>query len=371
MRILYVLTALSMGGAEKQALAIANRMVKRGHEVAFIVLRPHVAEEWPTTLRTFHLNMRRTPVSFLAGLRRARPFVAEFRPDLVHSHSFHANLFARLLGLWIPPRAVISTVHNVYEGGWRRMLAYRLTDSLSRKTIAVSEAAAERFTHLKAVPALKCAVIRNGIDVNDFAPDAKQREDTRAKMGLSDSREFVWIAVGRIVAAKDYPNLLRAFAGAFAENSDARLWIAGEDVTGGASSLRELAAELHVDDKVRWLGLRRDVLVLLNAADGFVLASAWEGLPLVVGEAMATEKPVVATDAGGVKEIVGNAGVVVPARNHEALAEAMMGVMHLGPEERGALGRAARERIVKFFSVDAAADAWEALYRALIAKPES
>ena len=374
MRIVYVLTALSMGGAEKQALAVADRMVKRGHEVSLIVLRPHVPEEWPTTLRSFHLNMRRTPVSLLAGLSRARPFVADFRPDLVHSHSFHANLFARLLRLWIPRYAVVSTVHNVYEGGWLRMLAYRLTDSLSRKTIAVSEAAAERFTRLKAVPAQKCLVIRNGIDVNDFAPDAKQREDIRVKMGVSaepDSREFVWIAVGRIVAAKDYPNLLRAFAEAYAGNSDARLWIAGDDREGHLASLRHLAAELHVGEKVRWLGLRRDVPALLNAADGFVLASAWEGLPLVVGEAMAMEKPVVATDVGGVREIVGTDGVVVPARNHDSLAKAMIDVMQRSREGQCELGRAARERIVNHFSVDAATDAWEVLYRALIADPES
>ncbi len=371
MRILYVLTALSMGGAEKQALAVADRMVKRGHQVALIVLRPHVAEEWPTTLRSFHLNMRRTPFSLLAGLSRARPFVAEFRPDLVHSHSFHANLFARLLKLWIPRFAVISTVHNVYEGGWLRMLAYRLTDGLSRKTIAVSEAAAERFTRLKAVPAQKCSVIRNGIDANDFAPDAKQREDTRVKVGLSGSREFVWLAVGRIVAAKDYPNLLHAFAEVGAGNSDARLWIAGDDREGHLASLRDLVAEIRVDEKVRWLGLRRDMPALLNAADGFVLASAWEGMPLVVGEAMAMEKPVVATDVGGVKELVGDAGVIVPAGNHRALAEAMIGIMRRSQEERCALGRAARERIVKSFSVESAADAWEALYRASIADPES
>jgi glycosyltransferase involved in cell wall biosynthesis len=107
---------------------------------------------------------------------------------------------------------------------------------------------------------------------------------------------------------------------------------------------------------------------LLDAADGFVLASAWEGMPLAVGEAMAMEKPVVATDVGGVRELVGEAGVMVPAKNPEALAEAMLDLMRSTPEARGALGRLARERIAARFSIDAKADEWEALYRAVLEK---
>jgi glycosyltransferase involved in cell wall biosynthesis len=369
MRIVYVLTSLGVGGAEKQALAVADRMAKRGHAVALLVLKPRVAEEWPSALRKFHLEMRRTPASFLSGLDRARPFVTDFQPDLVHSHSFHANIFARLLTLRLPRLVVISTVHNVNEGAWTRMLAYRFTDRLSRKTVAVSEAARERFTRLKAVPTQKCIVIRNGIDVAGFVPDAEFRKLARAEMGVSpepDSREFVWLAVGRIAPAKDYPNLLRAFAQVCAEKADARLWIAGEDAGGGSALLRDLAAELRVDDKVRWLGLRHDVPELLNAADAFVSASAWEGMPLAVGEAMAMEKPVVATDVGGVGELVGYAGAVVPARNPVALAKAMIDVMQRNCKERCAQGGTARERIAKKFSVDSAVNAWEGLYRELI-----
>jgi glycosyltransferase involved in cell wall biosynthesis len=80
------------------------------------------------------------------------------------------------------------------------------------------------------------------------------------------------------------------------------------------------------------------------------------------------EKPVVATDVGGVRELVGEAGVMVPAKNPEALAEAMLDLMRSTPEARGALGRLARERIAARFSIDAKADEWEALYRAVLEK---
>jgi len=371
MRIVYVLTSLGMGGAEKQALAVAERMVRRGHDVALIVLMPPVAEEWAAPLHKIHLGISPSPASWISGLMRARRFVRDFRPDLIHSHSYHANIFGRLLKLVIPRAAVISTVHNVYEGGWTRMLAYRLTESLSRRTVAVSEAAAERFVRLKAIPARKSCVIANGIDAEEFAPDGRRRKLTRAEMEpepRAGRGDFVWIAIGRIALAKDYPNLIRAFAKVWAKGHDARLWIAGEGMEQDVSALQRLAVELGACDAIRFLGLRRDIPALLDATDGFVLSSAWEGMPLALGEAMAMEKPVVATDVGGVRELVGTAGTVVPAQDDEALANAMIETMQHGDQERCALGRAARKRIVDYFSVDSRADAWEVLYRSLLAK---
>ena len=119
-------------------------------------------------------------------------------------------------------------------------------------------------------------------------------------------------------------------------------------------------------DGVRWLGLRRDMPALLDAADGFVLSSAWEGMPLAVGEAMAMEKPVVATDVGGVRELVGDAGYTVSAKSPEGLAGAMLELMRRTPVARSALGRRARERIVSNFSMNARADEWEILYWTLL-----
>jgi glycosyltransferase involved in cell wall biosynthesis len=364
MRIVYVLTSLGMGGAERQVLALAARMPERGHSVAIMVLRPRLSEEWATAQDVIHLDMRRNPISVLAGMARARRFLKEFRPDVIHSHSFHANIIARLVKLSVPAR-VISTIHNVYEGGRHRMIAYRLTDFLSVRTTAVSTAAAERFVRLKAVPKPKCLVVTNGIDTAAFAPNPEQRVDMRATMSAEE--DFIWVTAGRIAPAKDIPNLLRAFARVSAAHRSARLWIAGagepipEQETAGAT--KDSAAQ----GSVHWLGLRRDLSALLDAADGFVLASAWEGMPLVVGEAMAMEKPVVATDVGGVRELVGDAGVLVPSGDSKALAEAMIALMQTRAEDRQKLGRAARSRIATEFSIDARADQWEQLYQDVLA----
>jgi glycosyltransferase involved in cell wall biosynthesis len=363
MRIVYILTSLGVGGAELQVLALAERMKARGHAVALVVLQGRQVEEWPTTLDLVRLGIRKSPMSLICGLWKARRFLRGFQADLIHSHVFPANIAARLLKISLPA-AVLSTIHNVYEGGWPRMLAYRLTDGLSRHTTAVSHSAAERYVRLKAVPAHKFSVLCNGIDTKEFAPSPERRARTREQMGVQEV--FIWLTAGRIVPAKDYPNLLRAFAQVRTAIPQTQLWIAGEAVGVGVAMIQTQAAELG--ESVRWFGLRRDIPALLDAADAFVLASAWEGMPLAVGEAMAMEKPVVATDVGGVRELVGDAGVIVPAKNSDALAEAMLSMMGSRRQARESMGYAARVRIADRFSIEAKADEWEALYRRLLAK---
>jgi glycosyltransferase involved in cell wall biosynthesis len=368
MRIVYVLTSLGMGGAERQVLALASRMSERGHSVALLVLRPQLEQEWPTTLNVMHLEMHRNFFSMVAGLVRGRRFLRAFKPDLLHSHSFHANFVARLLKVLVCTPVVVSTVHNVNEGGWARMLGYRLTDFLSCVTTAVSTSAAERFVRLKAVPRHKCVVLTNGIDTAEFSPNEERRARTRAAMGVG--QEFVWLTAGRIVPAKDYPNLLRAFGLVHAGRPEALLWIAGEAVDAQSNPIKSFVVEGPEDsmERVRWLGLRRDMPALMDATDGFVLASAWEGMPLVVGEAMAMEKPVVATDVGGVRELAGDTRMIVPARDSEALADAMLGLMDKSAEERRELGRAARLRIATQFSMTSRVDEWELLYRSVMVR---
>jgi glycosyltransferase involved in cell wall biosynthesis len=269
-----------------------------------------------------------------------------------------------LLKLLIPAPVVLSTVHNVYEGGLHRMIAYRLTDFLSKRTTAVSAAAAERFVLLKAVPRHKCNVVTNGIDLMEFSPIPDRRIETRAAMSAGD--KFIWLTAGRLVPAKDFPNLLKAFKVVRTTCPEAELWIAGEVNPAGVKRTAAFVVEHGPFDQVRWLGLRRDLPALMDAADGFVLASAWEGMPLVVGEAMSMEKPVVATDVGGVRELVGDAGVIVPPGNSEALAAAMLVLMGSSVEVRQKLGRSARSRIENYFSIEARVDQWESLYRSTL-----
>jgi glycosyltransferase involved in cell wall biosynthesis len=191
-------------------------------------------------------------------------------------------------------------------------------------------------------------------------------------MGAGES--FIWLAAGRLVPAKDYPNLLQAFSQVRAMFADAQLWIAGvppdaqvrRTPDGKSAYLIGLVAKRGSLENVRLLGLCRDMAALFDAADAFVLSSAWEGMPLVVGEAMAMEKPIVATDAGGTHELIGDAGFIVPPQDSDALAAAMLHLMQEPAEFRQALGHAARLRIDSHFSMEARANDWEELYRTVL-----
>lgn len=366
MRIAYVLTTLAMGGTEKQVLAIASRMEARGHVVALLVLKPHEPDDCITSLQVIHLDIRKNAWTFVSGLRRGLRFLRSFQPDVIHSHNFHGNMLARLMRLFHRPAKLVSTIHNVYEGGRVRMLTYRISDRLAHRTTAVSAAVAERYMSLKAVPQAKCVILPNGIDIAEFQPDPQRRASMRAQMSVAG--EFVWLTIGRLTPAKDLPNLLRAFGTVCDTVAETQLWMVGEAPPGHAGKKEQFAVVMPrgAIGKVRQFGLRRDIPALLDAADGFVLSSAWEGMPLALLEAMAMEKPVVATDVGGVRELIGEAGILVRAKDPIALARAMLDVVQLPQENRAALGRTARRRIIEYFSIDARADAWDSLYRSLL-----
>jgi glycosyltransferase involved in cell wall biosynthesis len=366
MRIAYMLNSLGMGGAERHTIALAEWMSRHGHSVLLISLLPRQTEQWPTQLEVAYLDLRKTPTSSLSGLIRARRLLRVFHPDLVHSHAFPANLFARVLRLIGGSPAVLSTMHNVFEGGPARMLAYRLTDFLTLRTTTVSEAVARHALEARAVPPRKRIVFPNAINVSEFTPDAARRSATRAAHAANG--DFIWLAAGRIVSAKGFLNLLEAFAQVWVAHPQTQLWIAGEHPTPKSkrAEYTGLVVPKGTTDRIHQLGLSRDVPALLDAADGFVLSSAWEGMPLVVGEAMAMEKSVVATDVGGVRELLGDTGTVVPARDPDALAKAMLDVMARSPELRRVFGRAARGRIATQFDTTILFPKWEAFYESLL-----
>ena len=130
-----------------------------------------------------------------------------------------------------------------------------------------------------------------------------------------------------------------------------------------ARSIEALAIELGVARRVHFLGIRYDIPAVIAASDVFVLSSAWEGFGLVVAEAMACERPVVATDCGGVREVVGDAGFLVPPRDSDALARSIEVALMLSQEAREKLGREARRRVVTKFSLASTAERYLALYQ--------
>jgi glycosyltransferase involved in cell wall biosynthesis len=204
--------------------------------------------------------------------------------------------------------------------------------------------------------------IYNGIAVDEFcaSPDARAR--VRALFGIGPGCKL-YLAAGRLSILKDYPNMFAALA-RLPKDLDFKLLIAGDGALRPA--LEKKVAELGLDSRVRFLGIRSDITELMSAADVFVLSSSGEGFALVVAEAMACECVVVATDCGGVKEVLGNEGFLVPSRDPQALADALVAASSLGEEDAAELGKAARRRVVNLYSFDRAVERWQAFYGELV-----
>lgn len=365
MRIVYCISTLAIGGAEKQALLIADQMRRRGHVVLVLVLFSSASVELETKLPTLRLNQQRSLAGFVRGLRLARSFLDVFGADILHSHTYPANLFARLLKLSGSSGKVLNTFHNVFEGGLLRRLLYRATRGVMTSATAVSEAVRAQVMRRRIAKASRMRVIPNGISMDAYSKNPKRRAEIRRELRVEG--QFVWIAVGRVARAKDYPNLLYAFDRLREQEHHCQLWI-----VGGVGQDRHEAENLHMAKQmeeaaaVRWMGAQTDVESLLDAADGFVLSSAWEGAPLVVAEAMAMELPVVATCVGGVAEILGESGELVAAGDSTALALAMQRVMHSSQEEIVRKTAAGRARVLSRFAIQKIASQWEEFYRELL-----
>ncbi|WP_249221377.1 glycosyltransferase [Cupriavidus sp. KK10] len=360
MRITLLITCLQMGGAEQQVAALARQYLSLGHAVSVISLMPGCEVKLPEGVETLMLAIRKTPLALLATLMQIRRFVLRWRPDVIHAHMVHANLVARLLTRVCPVPATICTAHNYWEGGTLRMLAYRLTDRWADLTTQVSDEGRQRMIAVRAAPEARIIYVPNGFDTTRYRPSAEQRAATRAELGLGPGDRFV-LNVGRLVPDKAQTDLIDAFAQA-CPGANTVLMIAGDGPLRDA--LAQRIAQHGLSGRVRLLGQRADVPALLNAADLFVLSSLIEGMPLVVGEALACGCPVVATDASGVPAMLGTIGTLVPRGDTAALARAIRDAVAHGRGEP--VDEAARhQHIAAAFNIEVIAREWLRLYARL------
>ena len=355
MKILYVITGLGLGGAERVVVDLADQMTELGHSVKIAYLTGNVLVK-PSSLNVeliaLHLNSVK---DFLSASTRYQRLIKSFRPDVVHAHMVHANIFARLNRALCPVPKLICTAHNSNEGGKVRMIAYRLTNHLSDINTNVSQEATKTLIAKGAFSENHVITVYNGIDLRKF-------EKNYDNNGL-DKYILNFISVGRFNDQKDYPNLINAFAILKSlTNSNIKLTIVGDGEL--RPEVEVLIKKLNLDRDVTLLGRRSDISELLNASDIFVMASKFEGFGLVVAEAMACECYVVATDSGGVAEVMGDTGKLVPIKDSLALANAMKEALDLNVVDRIQNNKKARIRVEQYFSLKASVRKWSALYEA-------
>jgi len=295
------------------------------------------------------------------GWWRFHRWLRRERPDVVHAHLPHAAWFARWSRLMVPKLIVVDSIHTSSTGAGGRRLGYRISDWLPSAVTAVSQAVADAYVSAGMVAEKHLTVMPNGIEASAWTRDDAARTQTRRMLGFG--KAFVWLAAGRLDPVKDYATLLRAFA---LIDEPAQLLIAGSGTE--ERKLRRLVEELGLGARVCFLGFQPDLKQWMQAADGFVSASLWEGLPMAVLEAAACELPAVVTDVPGNNEAVLNeeTGLRAPKKRPEALAAAMRRMMCAPEEQRRAMGESARRVVLERYDLEPVLDSWVELYGGLI-----
>ena len=350
MKILYVITGLGLGGAEKVVTDLADQMILRGHEVKIAYLKGDVVVK-PTSekIELICLGLE-SEKKIIAASQKYRQLIKQFQPDVVHAHMVHANIFTRLNRIGRKVSKLICTAHSSNEGGKIRMLAYKYTNFLSDFNTNVSQNAVCEFIRSGAFTQNNLCHVYNGIDLDYF----KNNQNKEQKENIS------LLAVGRFNDAKDYPNLLKAITLVVQQYPNIHLNIAGDGEL--RSDIETLIEQLQISDNVTLLGRRNDIPMLMQQSDFFVLPSKYEGLPTVLIEAMASEIFVIATDCGGSKEIMGDTGILVKKEDKLALANGILQAIALQKEEIINNTAEARKRVEDLFSLDKSVVRWLDIY---------
>ena len=359
MKVLFVITGLGVGGAEHVVINLSDELAKLGHEVKIAYLtEPAVVLPSNPNVKLISIGMN-SYKDCLAAYFKLRVITKFFKPDVIHSHMVHANIITRLLRLTIKIPKIISTAHSTHEGGILRMLAYRLTDKLADISTNVSNQAVEEFITKGAVKPGRIICVANGIDTDKFTFNIQARNKIRLELAVDDKK--IILAVGRLEVEKDYSSLLNAIKIIIKNRQDFKVVIVGDGSL--RDSLKELAKKLDIEYFIDFLGIRSDVRDLMSASDIFVLSSAWEGFGLVVAEAMACERFIIATDSGGVREVVGTNGVLIEPKNHVVLANELNNALNLSAEEHAKIGYAARKHIINNYSLNTQVNKFIYLYQ--------
>jgi glycosyltransferase involved in cell wall biosynthesis len=394
--VLHVIANLDTGGAQEVVRTLVPALAEAGFRPVVASLRdgplraPIEAAGIPVEIvsgRRHALTAPHRAVPELLRLRRELASIVErHRVAVIQSHLLRSLDF---LVLWLRRepgvRAVLWTVHNARldlrsdqlpasavqrallrpkRAGYRA--SYRLGARLGDGFVAVSDEVAAAIAREIRPPVDRIATIANGVDTARY-PASVDRTQVRAQLGVEDGRTLL-LSVGKLMRQKGHAVLVDALSAL--DDPDVLVVVAGDGEL--RQSLEARSAAAGVADRLRFLGSRRDVPELLAAADGFVLPSLWEGLPMALLEAMASGLPVLATDVSGTRQVVisGTSGLLVPPDDPAALAAGLRELLAIArsPVRSSAMADAARSRVEEGYGVRQQAAAHAALYRSVLVR---
>ena len=373
MRVLFIISELTFGGAQKQVVELSKQLVRTGHDAAIYTLNDDVprAPEIEGSGVKLVVDQKRWKLD-PAVLRRIRRFIHEWEPDVVHGFLFDGDIYARLAAAGTGVPVLNSERSDNYTISPVQHVAHRLTQMLVDGVVANSESGSRFAQRLYGYAANRMHVVGNGVRVEELERAAQSSRDYKAKF-FGPGEHKVACLVGAIKPAKDYDLALDAAARLVRLDPTWRVLFIGDQLTAptayrpGADSdtggykaqVVRHHARLGVPEKVKFAGERKDALAIVKQCDVLFSTSCREGFPNVVLEAMALGVPVASTDYSDIRRILPCAPQVAIERTADAVARAVLRVHSMREHVVAEQKRWVREHA----SIEAAAQELERVYR--------
>ncbi len=360
-RIALFIPDVSAGGSERQLVELAKGLSRNGRELLIVTMYESgtLLEEARAIPRVRVVSLRKKNAVVCVG--RLLQTIHRERIDLLYTFLPVAQVYALAVKCCLPGVKVVFRIGDSH-GGKHHSFAepnpaktafveglLHLCSRVPDYYVLNSQAAAAARS--LPVPRDRIRVIPNGTDVSRFAPDQCRRAAFRRALGVAESTMVVG-CVGNLTVYKDHATFIDAARLVRAETDRVHFLAVGNDQTDLGLRAHEHVRSAGLEPCFTFLGLRRDVEAVLPACDIGCSSSVTEGFSNAICELMACGVPCVVTDVGDSSFIVGDTGRSVARSNARALADGLLSLLRLSPDERAGIGRRARNRIVERFSVE-------------------
>lgn len=369
--ICHIFKITGVSGSENHLLTLASHLDRSWYRLTFCLLieRKLDLSAYVAALEAVGVEVVRFPIHAdldpLLLWRLAR-FLRAKKLDIVHTHLIHGDLYGTLAARLAGVPFVVSTKHN--DNAFRRQRFYAWLDrNLARyqdRIITISYHLKRFCVEVEGLPADKIVPIHYGLDMKAFLKSADDGAAVRTEFSIPVDAHLVGV-VGRLTEQKGHTYLLEAFAEVVQTLPSAHLLVIGDGEL--SSNLEYQVTRLGLHDNVTFAGYRQDVSRIMVALDVMAMPSLWEGFGLVLLEAMAAAKPIVATRVSAIPEIVadGETGLLVPPKDPEGLARALLALLH-DPARAQEMGRRGRRRLEERFTVARMVEQTQAVYENLV-----
>lgn len=362
LNILHIIPNLTVGGVENQLSIVLKNYDKRifSPYVCCLSGQGEIGKEIESNgIKVVYLNKLKHQFDW-SIIRDIYRLIRRWDIKIVRTHQYHANLYGRIAAFMAKAPCIISSIHNVYtiDKKIHRRLINKYLTAFTDKVVAVSNAVKKDILEYDKIPEDKIIVIYNGVEIERFLRG--KNKDIRAELKLNSDTPLIG-TVGRLTIQKGHKFLIEAIAKLKKDFPNITLLIVGDGPL--RQELKDYAETLRIGKNVMFLGVRRDIPEILSTIDIFVLSSLWEGLCNSLIEAMAAEKPVIATDIPAVREIISSEkmGILIPPKNSEAITDAISLLLKNKSIAQN-LCKSAKERVLSIFTIDKTVSCYSNLF---------